>query len=86
MPEPEDTNPAMTTLSPTAHVLAVEDDAGMRRLIARILQEHGFRVTGARNGPEMWEALERLPIDLVLLDIMLPGPTGMDLCRSLRSK
>ncbi|MGH7191510.1 MAG: response regulator transcription factor [Acetobacteraceae bacterium] len=86
MPEPEDTNTAMTALSPTAHVLAVEDDAGMRRLIARILQEHGFRVTGVRNGPEMWEALERLPIDLVLLDIMLPGPTGMDLCRSLRSK
>jgi two-component system OmpR family response regulator len=68
------------------HVLAVEDDAGMRRLIARILQEHGFRVSGARNGPEMWDALGRLPIDLVLLDVMLPGTSGMDLCRALRQK
>ena len=69
-----------------AHVLAVEDDAGMRRLITRILQENGLRVTGARNGHEMWDALRRLPIDLVLLDVMLPGSSGMDLCRALRSK
>jgi two-component system, OmpR family, response regulator len=69
-----------------AHVLAVEDDSGMRRLIARILQENGFRVTGARNGHEMWDALTRLPIDLVLLDVMLPGTSGMDLCRALRMK
>ena len=58
----------------------------MRRLITRILQENGFRVTGVRNGHEMWEALERLPIDLVLLDVMLPGTGGMDLCRSLRGR
>lgn len=70
----------------TAHVLAVEDDSGMRRLIARILQEAGFRVTGARNGQEMWEVLERLPIDVVLLDVMLPGISGMDLCRALRAR
>lgn len=68
------------------HVLAVEDDAGMRRLITRILQESGFHVTAARNGHEMWDSLERLPIDMVLLDIMLPGVTGMDLCRALRAK
>jgi two-component system, OmpR family, response regulator len=67
-------------------VLAVEDDAGMRRLIARILQENGFRVTGVRNGYEMWDALARLSIDLVLLDVMLPGTSGMDLCRALRLK
>lgn len=69
-----------------AHVLAVEDDSGMRRLIARILQENGFHVTGVRNGQEMWDALERLPVDVVLLDIMLPGSSGMDLCRILRSR
>ncbi|MGH7209924.1 MAG: response regulator transcription factor, partial [Acetobacteraceae bacterium] len=69
-----------------AHVLAVEDDADMRRLIARTLQDNGFRVSGARNGQEMWETLGRLPIDLVLLDVMLPGTTGMDLCRMLRTK
>jgi two-component system OmpR family response regulator len=69
-----------------AHVLAVEDDSGMRRLIARILQENGFHVTGVRNGQEMWDALERLPVDVVLLDIMLPGASGMDLCRTLRGR
>jgi two-component system, OmpR family, response regulator len=68
------------------HILAVEDDFGMRRLITQILQESGFHVTGACNGHDMWEALERLPIDLVLLDVMLPGTTGMDLCRALRAK
>jgi two-component system, OmpR family, response regulator len=68
------------------HILAVEDDFGMRRLITQILQESGLHVTGARNGHEMWDALERLPIDLVLLDVMLPGTTGMDLCRTLRAK
>lgn len=73
-------------LPPMAHVLVVEDDAGMRRLIARILSESGFRVSAARNGIEMWEALERLEIDLVLLDVMLPGTSGMDLCRALRTK
>jgi two-component system, OmpR family, response regulator len=69
-----------------AYVLAVEDDAGMRQLIARILQANGFHVTGARNGSEMWDALSRLPIDLVLLDVMLPGTSGMDLCRALRGR
>jgi two-component system OmpR family response regulator len=67
-------------------VLAVEDDASMRRLITQVLEGSGFHVTAARNGPEMWDALERLPIDLVLLDIMLPGVGGMDLCRALRSR
>src|SRR3954451_4649446 len=71
---------------PMTHVLAVEDDASMRRLITKVLEESGFHVTGARNGHEMWDALERLPIDLVLLDIMLPGTTGMDLCRALRGR
>ncbi len=69
-----------------AHILAVEDDASMRRLITRILTENGFRVTGVRNGPEMWEALQQLPIDLVLLDVMLPGMSGLDLCRALRTR
>jgi two-component system OmpR family response regulator len=68
------------------HVLAVEDDPGMRLLIARALQENGFRVTGVRTGQEMWDALPRLPIDVVLLDVMLPGISGMDLCRALRRR
>lgn len=65
-------------------ILVVEDDVGTRTLLLRFLQENGYRVTGARNGTEMWDTLRRLPIDLILLDIMLPGTTGLDLCRTIR--
>ena len=68
------------------HVLVVEDDAPMRHLIARLLRENGFRATGARDGREMWEALEKTGADLVLLDVMLPGQSGFDLLRALRAR
>ncbi len=73
-------------LDPEAHILVVEDDGEMRHLIARFLAENGFRVTGARDGREMWETLENAPVDLVLLDVMLPGRSGFDLCRELRAR
>jgi len=66
------------------HILVVEDDTGTRTLLARFLGENGFRATGARNGAEMWEALEGTAIDLVLMDVMLPGTSGLDLCRTIR--
>ena len=69
-------------LDPEAHLLVVEDDGEMRTLIVRFLRQNGFRVTGARDGREMWEALAHAPADLVLLDIMLPGQSGLDLCRA----
>lgn len=77
-------HPAHRELPPQAHILVVEDDTDTRVLLARFLSENGLRATGARDGREMWEALEGIPIDLVLLDVMLPGPTGLDLCRALR--
>jgi two-component system OmpR family response regulator len=67
-------------------VLVVEDDRAMRHLVARFLTEAGFHVTGASNGEEMWDAVERLPIELVMLDVMLPGASGLDLCRALRKR
>lgn len=71
---------------PEAHVLVVEDDAPMRHLIARLLRENGFRATGARDGREMWETLDKTGADLVLLDVMLPGQSGFDLLRALRAR
>lgn len=68
------------------HVLVVEDDAPMRHLIARLLRENGFRATGARDGREMWDALENTGVDLVLLDVMLPGQSGFDLLKALRAR
>lgn len=73
-------------LDPEAHVLVVEDDAAMRHLITRLLRENGFRATGVRDGREMWETLRNTAIDLVLLDVMLPGPSGLDLLRMLRAE
>ncbi|KOX58356.1 PhoB family transcriptional regulator, partial [Streptomyces purpurogeneiscleroticus] len=74
------------SLPDEAHILLVEDDDGMRVLVSRILRESGFRVTGCRGGAEMWSLLPDTPVDLVLLDVMLPGASGFDLLRALRAK
>lgn len=68
-----------------ARILVVEDDAGMRTLILRALQGGGFRARGVASGDEMWAALEVAPVDLIILDIMLPGTNGIELCRALRN-
>jgi two-component system, OmpR family, response regulator len=68
------------------HILVVEDDGGMRTLILRVLRENGFRASAAGNGREMWLTLDETPIDLVLLDVMLPGVNGLDLCRALQAR
>lgn len=83
-----DTGPTVPhrELPPSAHVLVVEDDSDTRVLLTRFLRENGLHATGARDGRQMWEMLDRVPVDLVLLDIMLPGTTGLDLCRALRSR
>lgn len=65
-------------------ILLVEDDPALRTLTARALQENGYKVRTCATAPEMWRALEAGPADLVLLDIMLPGTSGIDLCRALR--
>lgn len=68
--------------SPT--ILLVEDDPPLRTLTARALQENGYIVRAAGSAPEMWLGFEAGPVDLVLLDIMLPGTSGIDLCRAIR--
>ncbi|WP_342630237.1 response regulator transcription factor [Nguyenibacter vanlangensis] len=68
-----------------ARILVVEDDPGMRTLLVRVLQGDGYRVRGVQDGREMWAALAASPADLIVLDVMLPGSNGLDLCRSLRS-
>jgi len=72
------------TAAPT--VIVVEDDPGLRVLTARALQENGYAIRTAAAAPEMWLALEAGPADLILLDIMLPGTDGIELCRQLRQK
>ncbi|HUF84737.1 MAG TPA: response regulator transcription factor, partial [Acidimicrobiia bacterium] len=66
-------------------VLAVEDDDGIRTTMRMALEDEGFEVTEAASGEAALEAFDRQPTDLVLVDLMLPGMNGFDLCRALRS-
>lgn len=68
------------------HILVVDDDREIRDLLARFLGRHGFRVTTAQDGREMRRALTDWRIDLVILDLMLPGEDGLTLCRELRGR
>lgn len=67
-------------------ILLVEDDPALRTLTARALQQNGYQARPAASAPEMWVAFDAGPIDLVLLDVMLPGTNGLDLCRQLRQR
>lgn len=68
------------------HILIVDDDPEIRDLLKDYLEKQHFRVSTARDGNEMWRALKRGQIDLVVLDIMLPGEDGITLCRKLRDE
>lgn len=72
-------------MSDTApRILVVEDDPSMRTLILRVLKENGFEATSARDSREAVGALTSSTFDLLLLDVMLPGRSGLDLCRDIR--
>src|SRR5512135_47061 len=68
------------------HALIVDDDSEIRNLLAEYLGRQGFRVSLARDGREMRQALQASRPDIVVLDIMLPGEDGLALCRDLRAK
>lgn len=67
------------------HILVVDDDRDIRELITDYLVKSGYRATGAANGREMRAVLAANAVDLVVLDIMMPGDDGLTLCRQLRS-
>ncbi|QGU10838.1 response regulator [Leclercia sp. J807] len=69
----------------TDHILVVDDDRDIRELIVDYLVKSGYRATGAANGKEMRAVLDRQAVDMVVLDIMMPGDDGLTLCRQLRS-
>ncbi|EPY02745.1 response regulator [Magnetospirillum fulvum] len=71
-------------MEPGPHILVVDDDREIRDLLARFLARHGLRVTTARDGTEMMRLLDERRIDLVVLDLMLPGEDGLALTRRLR--
>jgi two-component system response regulator MtrA len=65
-------------------VLLVEDDVSVRESASLVLERAGFHVTTAGDGAGAFEALASHPVDLVVLDIMLPTMSGFDVCRELR--
>jgi DNA-binding response OmpR family regulator len=66
--------------------LVVDDDPDIRRLVATYLSGQGYRVTTAANGARMREVLADRPVDLVILDLGLPGEDGLELARALRAE
>ena len=68
------------------HILVVDDDDRLRSLLQRYLTEQGFRVTTAGDVKQARDKLRALAFDLLVLDIMMPGESGLDLTRSLRGE
>jgi two-component system, OmpR family, response regulator len=67
------------------HLLIVDDDKELCSLLSKFLSRHGYRVSVAHNGGEMASTLEASRVNLVILDLMLPGEDGLVLCRRLRA-
>ena len=68
------------------HLLIVDDDREIRELLAEMLTKFGYKVILAADGLEMFHQLDKQSIDLIVLDVMLPGDDGFALCRKLRAQ
>lgn len=73
-------------IQPLTHLLVVDDDEEISSLLGRYLTSQGYRVSLAGNIRELRSTLESHDIDLVVLDVMLPDGSGIDLCRDLRTE
>ena len=77
---------AHSTADAPPRVLVVDDDLRLRELLLRYLQQQGFEVLAAGDGREMDRQLSRHHVDLIVLDLMLPGEDGLAICRRLRGQ
>ncbi|MBA2439271.1 MAG: response regulator transcription factor [Thermoleophilaceae bacterium] len=71
---------------PTPRILLVDDEESVQKLLAFPLRKDGYEVVAALDGPEALERLRDDDIDLVVLDLMLPGVDGFEVCRRVRAK
>src|SRR5665811_1618827 len=68
------------------HILIVDDAAEIRSLLGEYLRKNGYQAGLVADGKAMWTALARGKVDLIVLDLMLPGDDGLTLCRKLRAE
>ncbi|WP_062266501.1 response regulator [Endozoicomonas arenosclerae] len=73
-------------MEPKKHILVVDDHSEIRDLLGKYLGQHGYEVSLANGGRKMRKVLESQPVDLVVLDVMMPEEDGLTLCRSLKEK
>ncbi|MFN0316662.1 MAG: response regulator [Burkholderiales bacterium] len=71
---------------PNPHVVALDDDPALRMLVSEYLEENELRVTAVASGNELMQVFQRETIDLVVLDVRLPGEDGMTIARTLREQ
>ena len=76
---------ATTTLNRADKVLVVDDDARIRDLLRRYLTQEGFEVMVAEDGKALNRLLLRETVDIIVLDLMMPGEDGLSICRRLRA-
>lgn len=74
------------TMNAALHILVVDDHREIRDLVSRVLVKEGFRVSVAADGIALRKLLPDARVDLILLDLMLPGEDGLSLCRWLRAE
>lgn len=73
-------------MSDRPHLVIVDDDREIRTLLSQYLEKNDFRTTAVPDGKELRRVLERSRVDLVVLDLMLPGEDGLAICRDLRAR
>ncbi|PRY04540.1 response regulator [Paraburkholderia sp. BL25I1N1] len=67
------------------HILVVDDEEDIRSLLTGFFRKHGHQVSVATDGESLFAALDTQPVDIVILDVMLPGEDGFSICRRLRT-
>ena len=70
--------------NPEPHVVVVDDHEDIREPLADYIRRHGFRTSTAANGEDLKAVLTRTEIDLVVLDVLMPGESGFEICQRLR--
>ena len=72
-------------MEPKDRILIVDDDREIRSLLADYLERNGYAADTAPDGRTLWTMLDKQRVDLIILDLMLPGEDGLDICRRLRA-